>query len=290
VSVGVKTGHVRPESMVIIAGIRTSILTDKQQAEDQVLFLSNQIETLATEKQNINDQLNRIRNLIGNINLKYKTSNGTKESPDLTSIVDGFAARSVQRSVQKTMVEKQSDYKNLSDKQQDLKTKQKKLQSKEKKQELNDYFLGLLVEYLEKLSSQGVSLNKVNSPMDYNKLFGSGGAAEGTRAVLAYQIAVYRQIQYASNETLSAIVIDTPRQQEQAASNYKRIVDLLIDEIPNSSQLILCGMDSKLLSTYKEGANVIQLDRRKLLQEEKYELLSNELTALFDTAAPSADS
>ena len=53
-----------------------------------------------------------------------------------------------------------------------------------------------------KLDAKGVNLSRVKHPTAYNKLFGSGGAAEGTRAVLAYQLAVFKLIDYSKNEIL----------------------------------------------------------------------------------------
>ena len=84
--------------------------------------------------------------------------------------------------------------KNIQDKQAELKKEQKNLLAKEEREELGSMFLGLLTEFLAKLNAKGVNLNKVKHPSDYNKIFGSGGAAECTRAALAYQMAVFRQI------------------------------------------------------------------------------------------------
>ena len=98
------------------------------------------------------------------------------------------------RCVEESKTQKESLSKNIQDKQAELKKEQKNLLAKEEREELGSMFLGLLTEFLAKLNAKGVNLNKVKHPSDYNKIFGSGGAAECTRAALAYQMAVFRQI------------------------------------------------------------------------------------------------
>lgn len=70
------------------------------------------------------------------------------------------------------------------------------------------------------MSATGINLHGVKTPMDFKKLLG-GGAVEATRGVLAYQLAILKQIEFANNCAISPFVIDTPNQHEQAAENYQ---------------------------------------------------------------------
>lgn len=263
---------------------RASILSDKQKAEDQVLFIEQEISELSNIIGELQPELESIRTKISEINEKYGRADKNGAGRDLTEIVDGFASKSVQRNVEKTKTTKQALSKKADDSQKELKKEQKKLLSKSEKQELSDLFVGLLTEYIQKLDAKGVNLSRVKHPTDYNKLFGSGGAAEGTRAVLAYQMAIFKLIDYSKNEVLSPLVIDTPNQQEQAIKNYDRIINLVTDNMPNHSQLILCAMDNKQLDSFKRMSNVIRLDENKLLCKDGYSELSNEISEIIQSS------
>jgi hypothetical protein len=175
---------------------RASILADKQQAEDQVTLIQDEMNDVEAKISHLQEGLDDIRRRISSINEKYRKvdESSGEEVLNLNSIVDGFASRSVQRNVEESKTQKESLSKNIQDKQAELKKEQKNLLAKEEREELGSMFLGLLTEFLAKLNAKGVNLNKVKHPSDYNKIFGSGGAAECTRAALAYQMAVFRQI------------------------------------------------------------------------------------------------
>lgn len=263
---------------------RAAILSDKQQAEDQVSLIQKDIFLQQKEIENLQPNLERTRKRIAELNEKYSKSNYTKSDYKLTDIVDGFASQSVQKNVKESKVQKQALYKDRSDKQADLKKQQKQLLLKNRREELNDTFTGFLTEFITKLNAKGVNLNKVKQPTDYNKLFGSGGAAEGTRAVLAYQIAIFRLICISLNETPAPLVIDTPNQQEQADQHYEVIIKLIMNDIPGDSQIILCAMDNEQLTPYKNEAHTIQLDDDKILNKEKYSALNDELSMILQHA------
>jgi predicted metal-dependent TIM-barrel fold hydrolase len=109
--------------------------------------------------------------------------------------------------------------------------------------------------------------------MDYNKVVKEGGAADGTRAILAYYLTIYSLIQKFGNEVVAPFVIDTPNQQEQSLSNYDKILDLITNKLSKDSQIILCSLNTERLKPIKEKAKIIQLTAKKLLDETKYQSL-----------------
>ncbi len=262
---------------------RTAILSDKQRAEDQVSSIVREISQLESEIDEAQLSLNEVREKISLINNKYKKANNKGEI-NLNSLVDGFASRSVQRNVGETKTQKESLSKNLSDKQKKLKKEQKLLLNNKRKDELGAIFLGSLTESIHKLNAKGVNLNGVKHPSDYKKIFGSGGAAESTRAALAYQIAIFKQIYIVGNEIPAPLVIDTPNQQEQANQHYESIVKLIMEDTPQNSQIIMCGMQNSSLTPFAEEAKVIELNEDKLLRKELYEELGKELSDIFASA------
>ena len=80
------------------------------------------------------------------------------------------------------------------------------------------------------------------------------------------------------------MVIDTPNQQEQANQHYEKIIELIMKDTPDGSQIIMCGMENPFLRPYANVANVIELNEDKLLKKELYEKLGNEISNVFASA------
>lgn len=254
---------------------RASILADKDEAERQVMQISGKIERLNKELANSQKKLESTRTEIDEINSKYKSLEPSsmpenQESASEASFLDSIASRAVQKHVQRTMEIKTALIRSINSTNRNLRAEQKKLLTKEQREDLNAAFKSSLTSYLQELNAQGVNLAPVESPLDYKKIHGSGGAAESTRGILAYYMSVIRQAHKAENEAFSAIVIDTPNQQEQADFNYEKILQFLMGSVPSNAQLILCAMNRDEIKDYKREAHVIELDEQKILKETNY--------------------
>lgn len=254
---------------------RASILADKEEADSQVIQLNGKIERLDKKLVKSQERLESTRSDITAINIKYKpleTSEmtDTEASAAGLSFLDSIASRAVQKHVQRTMETKTALIRTIKSTNRKLRTEQKKLLTKKEREDLDAAFKDSLARYVDDLKAQGVNLSTVESPLDYKKLYGSGGAAESTRGILAYYLSVIRQAHKAENEALSAVVIDTPNQQEQADFNYEKILKFLMDTVPSNTQLILCAMNRDEIKSYKSAAHVIELDEKKILRDTKY--------------------
>lgn len=73
------------------------------------------------------------------------------------------------------------------------------------------------------------------------------------------------------NEVKSALVIDTPNQQEQSDTNYEKIVNLLTNRTSKKTQILLCAMENEHLDQFKEKAKVITLTKDRLMLKSEYE-------------------
>lgn len=254
---------------------RASILADKDEADSQVMQLNGKIERLNKKLAKSQEKLESTRTEIEAINSKYKSlesteaADGEANAPE-ASFLDSIASRAVQKHVQRTMETKTALIRTIKSTNKTLRAEQKKLLTKEEREELNAAFKDSLAAYVQELNAQGVNLAPVESPLDYKKIHGSGGAAESTRGILAYYMSVIRQAHKAENEAFSAVVIDTPNQQEQADFNYEKILKFLMDTVPSNAQLILCAMNRSEIQTYKSAAHVIELDEKKILRDTKY--------------------
>lgn len=254
---------------------RASILADKDEADSQVIQLSIRIEALNKKLAKLQEKLESTRAAIEVINSKYKSLEPTEAAAAGADVVevsflDSIASRAVQKHVQRTMETKTALIRTIKSTNRALRAEQKELLTKEEREDLNAAFKNSLATYVRELNAQGVNLAPVESPLDYKKIHGSGGAAESTRGLLAYYMSVIRQVHKAENEAFSAVVIDTPNQQEQADFNYERILNFLVDNVPSNAQLILCAMNRDEIRKYRSVSHVIELDENKILKDTKY--------------------
>lgn len=248
---------------------RSSILVDKKQAENQLKGILKNLEKVNIAINNIKKQLSVTRNKIESINKKYIAINGNQLS--LNDIIENIAGNSIKdlaiNDKEKMIVKKASLDKDIKD----LAKEIKELITKEEIEKINNAFIAILTNYVDMFGAESVNLSEIKSPLDYSKVIKEGGAAEGTRAILAYYLAVFTTVTKFGYGVVAPLIIDTPRQQEQSDFNYEKIVGFLTTNTPKEAQIILCAMDNPILEPFKNSANIIRLDNSKLLSTKMYE-------------------
>lgn len=258
---------------------RAGLLADKEGLEQQANSIKVVLEGKYRQRRELTDKLNFVVSEIERISEKYLSEDAAQDKPGEQQAFEQALHAVSQKKVNTCIFKKKESYllqsQYAKDKQNDIKKEQRKLVKKKDKDELNELFMGNLVESINTLSATGVNLSGVKAPMDYRKILG-GGAAEGTRGTLAYQLAVLRQINYVNHCQLAPFVIDTPNQQEQAKHRYEQVIDVVTENIPNGYQVILCAMNSDALSVYKKDAHIIELGDSRLLQRKPYAQLRAE--------------
>lgn len=255
---------------------RTSILTDKAQAENQLKVLLSEIEKVNSKIEKNEDELNDARTRIDEINSKYVIEEESEPTVNFNQIIESIAGKSIKESVIQAKTIKQAEIKQIDDDIKKLNKDQKELITKETIESINDSFKTILTKYIKSLDAEAVNLSEINSPLDYNKIIKEGGAAEGVRAILAYYLTIFTMVENFGSEVKSALIIDTPNQQEQSHTNYDKIVSLLTSEFTNDTQIIMSAMENEHLKPYSDKAKIIVLDKNKLLVKEKYDELKNE--------------
>lgn len=253
---------------------RAGLLADKEGLEQQENRIKVILEEKYQQRGELTEELSFVASEIDRINDKYLKEDSSEEKSNNQQAFEQALHAVSQIKVNSSVILKKESHQLQSqqakDKQKGIKKEQRKLVKKKDKDELNELFIGNLVENIETLSATGVNLNGVKSPMDYKKVLG-GGAAEGTRGTLAYQLAILRQIDYVNHCQIAPFVIDTPNQQEQAKHRYEQVMDVVKENIPSGYQVILCAMDDKeALSAYKEDAHIIELGDDRLLHRLPY--------------------
>tara|TARA_R110001592_G_scaffold356543_2_gene658680 strand:- start:51729 stop:53465 length:1737 start_codon:yes stop_codon:yes gene_type:complete len=257
---------------------KAEILADKQQLKKQEKGLRTQLKSLDNNISDLNSKLDHVRIHIQEINRKYAIENSEGKRFELVDIVDSLASSAVQKNVTNTKEQKQLDSKKAHDKQKELKKDQSGLLTKKDKEERNEHFIARLESHIQKMSATGVNLNGVKSPEDHKKLLRDGGAAESTRAILAYHSSTIDMIKTYGSEALAPFIIDTPRQHEQNDFSYKSIIDLILYRLPHEQQIFLCALDDHVIKSYKDKATVITLNNKdKLLGSGDYKKLRDEL-------------
>jgi hypothetical protein len=258
-------GEVHQNSLVN----RASILTDKKQAENQLETINNSLKQTISKLAKCADELVEIRNGISVMNDKYVIEE--KDSKiNLNCIIENVAGNSIRKTVMQTKTDNLAIEKRLENEIKQLKKDQKDLISEELQKDIFDDFILTLVGYVKILQAESVNIATIDSPLKYSQMIKEGGAADGARAVLGYYLTIYSLVEKYGSEVKAPLVIDTPNQQEQSFTNYSSIVDLITNKLPKDSQIILCAMENSQLDPFKQKANVIQLDKDRLLSKSKY--------------------
>lgn len=251
---------------------RSSILADKDSAVELATNLTSNLSKITESIEKHKTKLNTTKSRILEIELLIGSqlpSVDDTTGDESTSFIEGLASLAVQRRVEQTRDKNTIIIKNVERESRAFKKQQKELLTKDEREVMNDEFMLKLRKYISKLKADGVNLSQVKSPTDYKKLYGSGGAAESVRGLLAYYLAILQQI-YKYKSVAAPFIIDTPNQHEQVNQSYADILDLLKSDISQHSQVILCAMDRPDLTDFKQAANVIILTGEKLLTPAGY--------------------
>jgi len=254
---------------------RSSILVDKTQAEIQLKEILKYLENVLSKISKSNFKLEDNKRLIEEINSKYVVLNDDADPINFDQIIESIAGKNIKENVERSKIEKVNEVHEITKSIKKLVKEQKQLVTKETIQERNNTFISIFKAYLKELTYDSINLSEIDSPLDYNKVIKEGGAAEGTRGILAYYLSVYKMVEKYQNEILFPLVIDTPNQQEQSDLNYEKIVNLILKNFSNN-QVLLSAMENANLAPLKSISNIIELTSDKLLDKSKYKLLSLE--------------
>ncbi|GJM63218.1 hypothetical protein [Persicobacter diffluens] len=272
---------------------RASIMTDKIQAENQLESLLTELEKVKKKLVNKDKDLYIAREQIKGINEKYiiedekeviETTEANDDSQglnkekviiDFNQIIENIAGNSIKQNVIEDKTSKLVKSDDLSADIRKIGKEQKALLTNEEIENINLSFSSIFTKYIGLLDAEAVNTSEINSPLQYNKVIKEGGAAEGSRAILAYYLTIFSMVEKFGNEVKAGLVIDTPNQQEQSDSNYDKIVDILTNRMSDTTQIIMCAMENEHIEPFREKAKVITLDKNKLLNKTRYVELSN---------------
>lgn len=255
---------------------RASILVDKSQAETQLFEIKKALDKTENKVSQSNLKLISVKSKIEDINSKYVIEDRNEKKVNFNQIIESIAGNSIKENVEKSKIEKVNQVHDIENEIKSLKKEQKGLITKEIIEDRNDTFISLFTDYLRELAYDSINLSEINSPLNYNKVIREGGAAEGTRGILAYYLSVYKMVEKYQNEILAPLVIDTPNQQEQSGTNYEKIVKLLLNKFCNG-QVFIGAMENEYLKPFKLKSKVIKLDSNRILVKTEYEKIKKDI-------------
>lgn len=258
---------------------KASILTDKQQAENQLTTINDNLLDVMKDIQDLESRLAAARKEITELNEKFSIKSEDSNSLSLLSVIERIAGNSIREHVIEDRGSKVLETEKLSADDKDLAQQQKNLIDKQYKDSILDSFNSTFQEYINLLDAEAVNISMINSPLDYVKVIKEGGAAEGSRAILAYYLSIFSLVEELENEVKAGLIIDTPNQQEQSKVNYSKIVNILSTKIGKDSQVILCAMDNSQLNPFRSKARVIELKKsNRILRKDMFEEVSKYFT------------
>lgn len=241
---------------------RSSILIDKEVAERQLISLLN-------ERSQVQEHLNYLT--VNNSELKGKLhiAQNSFENSNTKGFIE-FTTKNVDKQVELIVEKKSINLLSKKAEEKGLKKSQTDLISKKDKNGIKEDFANTFFKYITKLRVN-IDASLIKSPLDYNKIYEVGGAAEDARAVLGYYLALYEHISKHCREVVSPLIIDTPNQQEQSTENYKKIVEAIARGVDDNNQYIICAMQHGALEQLSEKAKIIRLDEKKILSTSEFD-------------------
>lgn len=259
---------------------RSGLLAEKAAAEEDLRIIVDKEARFREKASRAEEQVRVLRGKIDAYSVRFEAS------LDSESISGDFITRLSSAAIQQMALRTRDEAEGrvaLREKEgRRLKRLQRKLLSKVDKTALDERFQALLRTYVDALGASGVNLSGVESPLNYARLFGSGGAAEGTRAALGYYLAVLTMVQEGDNEAIPPLIVDTPNQHEQTDYNYEVALRLIKEKI-SASQVFVCAMDTEVIQQYKPLGKVTWLEPgKRLLDKTKFSQVWSRVGPFFD--------
>lgn len=258
---------------------KTAILADRDKAQDQLEATQAELDTICKKYERATKKYEETKAKIADINDKYQIKDDNQQpQTQLKDIIENIAGNSIREQVVKAKGEKLSEASQLSKDITDIGKTQKNLLSEEERTSIMSDFVSFFSKYTKELNATSINMSEINSPLDYVKVVKEGGAAESTRAILAYYLAIFTLITKSKNQVLAPFIIDTPNQHEQSLGNYDKIIELIFSVLSENTQVFMCAMENSLLAPFQENGKVITLDSNKILQADKFEAVSKEFS------------
>lgn len=154
----------------------------------------------------------------------------------------------------------------------------KSLDDKAHKKEIVSYYGNALQGFLYRLNVSNVSPDVFKQvTADLAKV-----GSEKPRAMLAYFFAILHTVHRFSTAVFCPIVVDSPQQQEQDKNNLLAMLELIRDNRPKDSQLLLAVVDD--MGVEFGGRRLDFGTSKGLLQQSEYEIVQQQMAPYIEKA------
>jgi hypothetical protein len=150
--------------------------------------------------------------------------------------------------------------------------------NKNRVKEIKDFYRERMSLYLQTLDVTGLDEENYK---EVDCIIRESGS-DKPRALLAFYFSILKTIEKYSTTTFCPIVIDSARQQEQDAGNWKKMIEFMRDMRPSNGQMVGGLVDDLDIDM---GGEVIEMtDERQLLQSNQYEGVASRLRPYIDAS------
>ncbi|MBY3201323.1 AAA family ATPase [Rhizobium laguerreae] len=150
----------------------------------------------------------------------------------------------------------------------------KKLENRKRKKEIEAYYAQLMSSFLRTLNVRKIDFDSANKIA--RKVNDTG--SDQPRAVLAYHLALMKTVFQFSSALTAPMIIDSPNQQDQDATNVAAMIALIMNSRPETGQTILGTV--RLHDQKVEDGEVIEL------VEELSALAPDQYSGILETMSP----
>ena len=145
----------------------------------------------------------------------------------------------------------------------------KALKNQKRRKKIVKYYSEYMLAYLKLLDVTNYSPNAVTKiPAQISET-----GSDLPRSMLAYFFAILQTIHHFSTAVFAPIIVDSPNQQDQDATNVGAIIDLIIAERPKDTQTIL-GTVSLHDRTIENGKVIEFKEKSSVLQKGEFEAVA----------------
>lgn len=153
----------------------------------------------------------------------------------------------------------------------------RKINDAKRKKQIEGYYAQEMMTFLKRLNVSNIDLASA-SKID-RKINDTG--SDQPRAVLAYYLALMRTIYKYSSALTAPMVIDSPNQQDQDATNVAAMISLIFSSRPESGQTIL-GTVSLHDQAVEDGKVITLKDKWSVLRADEYEATSGRVKTYME--------
>lgn len=241
-------------------GLLSDYLEDKKKIAKEVVKLENQL----------NLQVSRVREITSLLDEK-------KGKVRLKDLIQNESSKQVKEIFNRSQSNYRIQIDEIEEKKSALESDRSKLNNKERKDSIISRFNTLIDLFLIKLNVHTLNSDGFSDiPLSVR-----AQGSDTPRALLAYYYAILFTSKEFTDLPLFPLVIDSPNQQDQDATNRHKIIKFIFDNTPDDYQLILGTVD--LHGVEYDGHTISPATKLKLLDNDEFE-------ESYSTVAPLLDS